>query len=768
MFELTRNESKLFEQLIKKKKVYPEGIYDFTFENQFIVYHYSNKRYTHYITVDKETELASEVKCVRNGTIYDETNYVDLVPNLLYSIKYTGDSRYLTKKGMSAEELINFIFKTVLPYHGYTVRDEQLKLSIAMYNGFKDHRVSINEAEVGTGKSLAYLVAGFSAKRFLPHREGPITITTSSIELQKALVEREIPNLSSMLQRFGIIKQPLTVVLRKGKEHYLCPRRYSSYYEQISKVKKYNSTTQRLEEIIDSDEKIIDLDKFDLRPSIKEKICVKTSCKKCKLKRCDDLGCGFAEYIERSNKTKYDFLVTNHNMYLMSLKIMNEGHKAKPMLHTGSCVVVDEAHKLKQAAEDIFGERLIENSIPAYISAVKHLCKNEHIISNYKDFIAEMAEMNQKFFQHLRTKTFVEDFENGSNTIIEVGVIEQEYLKNIKYILQRIEDLNDGGDENNEGQAESILNSIDKLLCGNEDMYYWLEMDENKVMSLCCAPKNISKTMYQYIWNIPDRSYILTSGTMSDGVNFDFFMAENGIDRLESFRVNTTTTESPFNYQKNARLYISKDMPFPDNESEEYIKKLTENIVKLVNATHGHTVVLFTSYNVLNSVFESVKVQLKNFDLICMTRSNKGAITDFKISNNAVLFASGAMWEGVDCAGDCLSSVIITRLPYPLRNATMEQKKARCKSTQEFVRKYAVPEMLIKLRQGVGRLIRTETDTGLVSILDSRAYDGANARRIQHVLRKYTRVKDFDEIEQFFKKVKSAKYFDKENKQDKK
>jgi ATP-dependent DNA helicase DinG len=239
-------------------------------------------------------------------------------------------------------------------------------------------------------------------------------------------------------------------------------------------------------------------------------------------------------------------------------------------------------------------------------------------------------------------------------------------------------------------------------------------------------------------------------------------MNENGIDRVESFRINTTTTESPFDYQKNARLYIPNGMLFPDNEDERYIKALSENIVKLVKATCGHTVILFTSYSVLKTVYEIVKDSLNDFDLICMTRSNKGAIAEFKESENAVLFASGAMWEGVDCAGDCLSSIIIARLPYPLRSATMEQKKALCESTQEFVRKYAVPEMLIKLRQGVGRLIRTETDTGLVSILDSRAYEGANAKRIQYVLRKYTRIHNFDDIEKFFKEVKSTDYFGKE------
>ena len=759
MFELTHTDSKLLEQLIEKKKAYIEGIYDFTFEDRFIVYHYSNKRYTHYIAIDKKTELGSEVKCIKNSAIYTVANNKSLIPYLLYSIKYTGDSRYLTKKSLSAEELIVFIFQTVLPYYGYTVRTEQIKLSLAMYKGFKEHRVSINEAEVGTGKSLAYLVAGVVAKKTLTNKTGPITITTSSIELQKALVEKEIPHLSNMLLAFGIIKQPLTVTLRKGKEHYLCPRRCNSYFEQISDLKKYSHIIEEFKEISSSEKNIVDLDKFDLRPSIKSKICVKGSCKNCKYRKSAKHKCGFAEHLENSNKNAFDFLVTNHNMYLMSLKLLGDNRKAKPMIQPSSFIIVDEAHKLKNAAEDIFGERLIETEVQDYIAAVRNLCQNEYRLSAYKGFLSELTDLNKRFFTHLNSKTFTEDFENGRNTIIKLGTIEQEYMQSIEDIIRRIEILNHGGDKSNEGQADSILNSIEKLLCGDNDMNYWLEMDENNVLSLCCAPKEISKTMYKYIWNIKDRAHVLTSGTMSDGVSFEFFINETGISKLEGFRINTTTTESPFNYQSNARLFIPGDMPFPNNEDEEYITALSDKIAQLTNATYGHTVVLFTSYSVLKKVFELVRPQLHEFDLICMTRSNKRAIEDFKKSKNAILFASGAMWEGVDCAGDCLSSVIITRLPYPLRSATMEQKKSNCKSTQEFVQKYAIPEMLIKLRQGVGRLIRTETDTGLVSILDSRAYEGATARRVQYVLRKYTRIQNFDEIEQFFKEVKPTTYF---------
>ena len=132
--------------------------------------------------------------------------------------------------------------------------------------------------------------------------------------------------------------------------------------------------------------------------------------------------------------------------------------------------------------------------------------------------------------------------------------------------------------------------------------------------------------------------------------------------------------------------------------------RIAKEIVELIRTTHGHTAVLFTSYKALNAVYDIVAKEITEYPLIKMSRSNKNAIAQFKESGNGVLFASGSMWEGVDCAGDILSSVIIVRLPFPLRTQAMEFKKKSCSSMQEFVQKFAVPQMIIKLRQGAGRL----------------------------------------------------------------
>ena len=127
---------------------------------------------------------------------------------------------------------------------------------------------------------------------------------------------------------------------------------------------------------------------------------------------------------------------------------------------------------------------------------------------------------------------------------------------------------------------------------------------------------------------------------------------------------------------------------------KEYIERISDEILNIIKATNGHTAILFTSYKVLQDVYRTLEGQLSDYQVFGMTRGNKRAIADFKKSKNGVLFASGSMWEGVDCVGDCLSSVIIVRLPFPLRGAITETKKKEYTSVQHFVDEYCVPSML--------------------------------------------------------------------------
>ena len=158
-------------------------------------------------------------------------------------------------------------------------------------------------------------------------------------------------------------------------------------------------------------------------------------------------------------------------------------------------------------------------------------------------------------------------------------------------------------------------------------------------------------------------------------------------------------------------------------------------------------------------VYRNLSDKLAKYELYKMTRGTNSVISDFKKSENGILFASGSMWEGVDCVGDCLSSVIIVRLPFPIRSVLMEEKKNCCFDVKEFVNRYCTPNMLIKLRQGVGRLIRSETDTGVISILDPRARALSYTGKVFKAMEKYPVIRTIEEVSEFIKTIKSKDYF---------
>ncbi len=652
--------------------------------------------------------------------------------------------------------MIDSIFREVLPNYGYAVREEQIILSKKIYRGLTGKLVTIAEAEVGTGKTMAYLVAAVVARH---HNEllhsglmHPITITTSSIELQKSIVEREIPALSRMLLDYRIIRRPLNVVLRKGKEHYFCLKRFYDYLDKIKQYPdKYQKTIDCFEHT-DFSDKAFDLDRFRIAPSLKGKICVKGSCKNCPHA---DI-CKYRGYIVYAQKNPdIDIQVTNHNLYLASAKMFDE--EEGRLLRYSDFVIVDEAHKLKEAAEAVFSETLSKQDILKYLAVVQHLCRNTEDLPEYKEQIRIAFELALEFDRSLETYVNRDDEDEDENTKITLGNSD---LLRLKKLADTIGFL-----EGHHGKIPSGQPDIGKRLrrtllsfVRQNNKNVWVGRDETRELTLFGTEKNIGEILYRTLWD-KDTSHVLTSGTMSDGTSFDFFCRENGIDGISRHLIQISKTDSPFDYENHTRLYIPTDMPDPNKDDPDYIQAIADKVVELVNATHGHTAILFTSYKVLNAVYEMTKDKLSAFDVICMTRSNKSAISEFKKSNNGVLFASGSMWEGVDCIGDTLSSVIIVRLPFPRRSAELEQKKAPEESMPEFIRRYALPEMLIKLRQGVGRLIRSESDTGVVSILDSRA-NTTYVRDVQRVMSKYPKVSTVSELEAFLKAVKPNKYWE--------
>ena len=755
MFEITNQDGELLKEWIAQKKVYAGAVYDFTFENRFMIYHCNLVKKTVYIAADKTTGYGSEVVRRDLNDLYTPSEYQTMIYPILRSVKYTGDSRHLGTAYICPTALIDVIFREILPRCGYSAREEQISLCKEMYKGLNEKKVSLCEAEVGTGKTFAYLVASFLANQRWSTQYGihfPVTVTTSSLELQHALLKKDIPALSSALLRFGILKKPLTAVLRKGKEHYFCRFRYEDYKKQITQFPLKFAGVIHLTDAFDVSKEGVDLDGANLPLSIKSRICVKGSCYKCKYES-DCLYKAFLHLIARNYH--FDFQITNHNLYQTYMKQQAKNKSA--LLSPSQYIIVDEAHKFRETAQSIFGTAFSENDVPKYLNYAKNLYTAKTNLGQYKRFLQDTARLNQTLFEKMKAVYPLNPDEDETSRMIKLCGEDISLISRLIHSIENIERRKRTRTGSVEIRAKSLIEALQMLLNGKNNI--WIETNGNEVLSLCSAPKKISDVLSRTVWK-NDVSHVLTSGTMSDGMDFDFFRRENGLDQLTEHQILTTARASPFDYENHTRLYIPTGMPQPDNDDPVYIQAVADQIVRLVRATNGHTAILFTSYKLLSAIYELTKDQLPDGQLICMTRSNKNAIKEFQKSRNSVLFASGAFWEGVDCVGDRLSSVIIVRLPFPMRSAHLEQMKNSRPDVRTFIQTYAVPEMLIKLRQGVGRLIRCESDTGLISILDARAEKGIYAEKIRQVLRKYPEVQTIEEVQAFFKAVKPKEYFE--------
>ena len=630
-----------------------------------------------------------------------------------------------------AHQEIDHIFQDLFPRHGMVARPRQIELSHKMLDAMLHSKISLSDAGTGIGKTYAYLVAGVSFSRALSRESipfRPILISTSSIALQTAVMEEYIPFLSSVLMEDKLIQAPIRAVIRKGKSHYVCDERLMRRLRQVDLERKNPLAAQALLSLRDH----LDTDQAPhLSQYDRNRVCVPQVCD------CRRDSCRYLCYTEACSSDRYLFQICNHNLLLADA--IHRGSGRRPILPDICALIVDEAHKLPETARQMFGVTLTAKDIRTLIRTLR---AERYLLA--AESLAEMAAALLK----LMSMPPGSDHSFSDYTQCMVGPD-----RTLTAIQRQI-----GGVLTPRARKEldRISSAVHLFLEERSDLMCYTAEDDDGGTLLCASISDLTAQLQTTLWSQP-QPILLTSGTLAIGNDFCRFKEEAGL--AGSSRVEESVSPSPFDYRTNCLLYFPA-MP-PRHHEGDYFDKLAEEIRTLLIAVHGHALVLFTSYAAMSAVRDRLKHQPLPFSMFTMGRNAPHTMAQFKAAPGSVLLATGAAWEGFDFPGDCVSLLVIPRLPFQYPDALQEKKREGYPDLRSFIRAVAVPEMQIRLKQGFGRAIRTETDTCVIAVLDERA--SKNRRYFKDVRSALPEMPVTDSIyavEQFIRQVKDVSYFE--------
>lgn len=646
-----------------------------------------------------------------------------------------------------AHQEVEKIFRVLLPEQGLAVREEQIRLCHEMLDTLLEERIALCDAGVGIGKTYAYLVACVLMRKYsilmernsLP-KQHPVVVSTSSIALQKAILSEYVPFLSRVLVEQGIIQTPLRAVVRKGKEHFVCDNRLEQRIEAI----RYKQKNAVQREALLSLRKHYDMDTVkDLSGFDRRLVCVPKFCpRECPGRQM----CRYQRYLEESKKQDVFLQICNHN-YLLA-DAFHRREEYKPLLADYRALVVDEAHKLPEAARQMFGKNLCMDDI----REIAYYLEREHQNVEARTLKAGMYSIFTIIMEsHISSHGIKENFQLTGECEFclweGIQMIERmmEQLKGVvpKWVLNRLQ------------EAKEVLECF---LQKNSKYVLHLRMDKEKIPVLCAASREIPRLLREMLWDREQAlSVILTSGTLKAGKGFARTLQMTGLEGRTD--VQSYVAESPFAYEENCLLYLPKTLRKCKRGSREEVEMVAGQIHSLICSTYGHTLVLFTSYTLMGSVYQILRDGIP-FPMVEVWRHSQEEILRFKTMENAVLFAAGSCWEGVDFPGDMVSSLIIVKLPFAVPDPISEAEKETYESLEDYIQAIIVPDMQKKLRQGFGRAIRTETDTCVVSILDFRAVKGGKYHEdVMCALPPCQMAEELREVQDFIRSRKGVEYY---------
>lgn len=628
-----------------------------------------------------------------------------------------------------AHSMIDHIFKDLFPAQGMTERSEQIKLSHLMLDTMLDGGIALCDAGTGIGKTYAYLTAAAAASRFgagSSHR--PIIISTSSIALQNAVQTEYLPLLSCTLLADGQIDKPLLSVIRKGKGHYVCDERLQRRLRQVNFQKKDPAAADALRSLKDT----LDMDKVShLSGYDRERVCVPQFCD------CDHQDCRYRRFLKRCDDDRYVFQICNHNLLLADAIHRSQGRRS--ILPEHGIIIVDEAHKLPEAAREMFGMTLTAGDIQ---SMIRQLRAERYLLA--ADELADTAG------PLLRKLTAPREESESLDAYLHLLTIPSRSLPIIEKQVGNLLTVQ------GRRQLETLRGAVSLFSDPQSNMILYTAEDDDGGTMLCATVSDLTEQMRRVLWR-PEHAFVLASGTLAVSDDFHRFRSQAGL--LDGRRVTESVSLPPFDYRRNCLLYLPQ-LP-PSQRSDAYYVDLADEIAAIIRASCGHALVLFTSYAAMSAVKDRLRERELSFPLFTLGRNALHMTEQFRQTPGAVLLATGAAWEGFDFPGDCVSLLVIPRLPFAYPDALKEKERENYPSLRQFIQNVAVPEMQIKLRQGFGRAIRTEADTCVIAILDERASHGRRYyAAMRDALPDMRTTSSLRAVTKFLRELKPESYFE--------